>query len=82
MTDSMGADITCISVWGVERDGGLIRYDQPGGMAPMQHAEIMFVSQDLCGREYDQVGQMRHHCERLLIVRGEPTVDAVEAGAA
>lgn len=69
--------ITCISVWGREHDGGGIRFDSPGSMAPMQHAELTFVAEALAeDREHDPVGYMRRHCDRLLIVRGEPTEDA------
>lgn len=64
--------ITCISVLA---DGciphGQVRYDQPGSMAPMQHAVLMFVPAELGDHEYDQIGQMRRKADRLLIVSGE-----------
>ena len=67
-------DITCISVMH-DRDGIGVRYDEPGSMHPMQQAELIFVAEALGGYEYDQIGQMRRHAKRLLIVRGEPSVD-------
>jgi hypothetical protein len=64
-------DITVISVMAHGcTPHGQIRYDQPGSMAPMLHAELIFVSVDLGSYEYDQIGQMRRHADRLLIVSG------------
>lgn len=47
---------------------GCIRYDEPGSMHPLQRCQLMFVSSALVGAEYDQIGQMRRRCDRLMIV--------------
>jgi hypothetical protein len=73
--------ITCISasLSGYLRDG-MVRYDQPGSMNPMQHAEVTFMPQSLAERtDHDPVSYMRRHCDRLLIVRDEPEHPAVVA---
>lgn len=75
--------ITCISVLpGSYYDradnlveGLSVRYDEPGSMHPLQRADILFAPEALEGHEYDQIGQLRKHAQRVLIVRGEPTVD-------
>jgi len=75
--ERMCDDICCISVFPPSPGyAGCIRYDETGRMAPTQHATLMFVHERLGDYEYDQIGQMRRRAERVLIVRGEPTVDA------
>lgn len=63
--------ITCISVdgQGRTRDGN-VRYDSPGGMNPTQYAELLFAPAELGDYEYDQIGQLRRHADRVLIVDG------------
>lgn len=63
--------ITCISVGSGLRDGA-VRYDEPGRMHPLQKAELMFVPETLGDYEYDQIGQMRRHARRVLVVRADP----------
>jgi hypothetical protein len=67
--------IECISVdaGGGLRDG-YIRFDQPGSMHPMQYAQVLFAPAELAGHEYDQIGQMQAHAERVLVVSGEPLI--------
>lgn len=59
---------TIISVGDGLRDGN-VRYDQPGSMAPDQHAAIIFVRAGGVRRE--TLDYLRQHCERLLIVSDE-----------
>lgn len=64
-----------ITVISVQSDApsyhGQIRYDEPGSMAPLQRATLMFVAEALGDYEYDQIGQMRRRADRVLIVTGE-----------
>lgn len=62
--------ITVISVWGPRGDEhpGGIRYDEPGAMHPMQHADLMFVAARLGDYDHNQIGQMRQQADRVLIV--------------
>lgn len=72
----MCRDITCISVMASGcTPHGQVRYDQPGSMAPMQHADLMFVSERLRGYEYDPIGYLRRHADRVLIVRSDSADD-------
>lgn len=67
----MCRDITVISVGPGLRDGW-VRYDEPGSMHPMQRAELLFAAEALERLEFDQIGQLRRHARRVLIVKGEP----------
>lgn len=60
-------DITCISVL-VDSRGAHMRHDDPGSMAPMHMAELMFAPSSLRTYEYDPLGYLRRHTRRLLIV--------------
>lgn len=75
-------DIYCISVDSRGLRDGQVRYDQPGSMHPMQHAEITFapegMTEDTPGSTYSY---LRDHCDRLLIVRQEPEHAGVIAAA-
>ena len=63
--------ICCISV--VRMDDSLgVRYDSPGSMHPGQQAEILFAPAELTGYEYDQIGQLRRHARRVLVVSPLP----------
>lgn len=48
---------------------GSIRYDQPGQMYPGFRATVMFAPASLRDHPYDQIGQLRRRCRRLLVVR-------------
>lgn len=61
--------ITCISVMS-GGDGLSVRYDQPGTMHPLHRAEVIFAPESLERHEYDQIGQLRQHAKRVLVVRG------------
>lgn len=78
---AMCRDITCISVMdargGSLRDGD-VRYDEPGSMHPLQRVEVTFVPAALGRYEYDQIGQMRRHAVRVLIVREDDEEGAGE----
>jgi len=62
--------LVCISVdaRGRLRDG-YVRYDEPGSMHPMQHAELTFVPADIGD---STVTYMRRHADRVLLVRSAP----------
>jgi len=60
--------VTCVSVWPDGEDHNCVRYDEPGRMHPLQHAPLMFAPAELEGMEYDQIGQLREKCDRLVIV--------------
>lgn len=63
-------EITCISVDTRGLRDGYVRFDAPGSMYPDQHAELLFAPAALADYEYDQIGQMRRHADRVLIVDG------------
>ena len=69
-------DIRVISVDARGLRDGYVRYDEPGSMHPMQRAELMFVSAALGDYDYDQIGQMRRHADRVLIVQDNEAEDA------
>jgi hypothetical protein len=48
---------------------GTIRYDQPGQMYPGFFVTLMFAPSTLRDLPYDQIGQLRRRCRRLLVVR-------------
>jgi len=54
---------------------GDVRYDQPGSMAPDQHAELAFVPAECDGDECGTVGYMRRHAGRVLLVCGDQLPD-------
>jgi len=60
-----------ITVISVLADGcvphGMVRFDEPGSMAPGQRAVVMFYS-----AEHDPVGHLHGKCERLFLVEGDP----------
>lgn len=62
--------ITVISVWGPRGDEypGGIRFDMPGSMHPLQHADLMFVAARLGDYDHDQIGLMRRKAHRVLII--------------
>lgn len=66
-------DITVISILprGCTHHGQ-VRYDEPGRMAPLQHAMLALMSASQVGREHDPIGYMRRHADRVLIVADEP----------
>lgn len=47
---------------------GSIRYDSPGSMHPQLRATLMFAPSELADMPYDQIGQLRDKCDRLLVV--------------
>lgn len=72
---AMCEGITCVSVlpgsyWlgDALTEGLTVHHDTPGSMHPLQVADLMFCPAALGGYEYDQIGQMRRHARRLLIV--------------
>lgn len=73
--------ITCISVDSRGLRDGQVRYDEPGRMHPMQHAELLFAPESLGRYEYDQIGQLRRHAARVLVVRDDPAPIADLPGA-
>ncbi len=70
--ERMCSGITFVSICRYANDSWGIRYDQPGSMNPMQHAALSFVAE----AHRDEGGYLRSHCDRLVYVRGEPSVDA------
>lgn len=76
--------ITCISVDARRtlRDDNCVRYDEPGSMHPMHRAEILFAPETLARYEYDQIGQLRRHAVRVLVVRDTPLTYDLERGRA
>jgi len=54
---------------------GDVRYDQPGSMAPDQHAELAFVPAECDGDECGTVGYIRRHAGRVLLVCGDQLPD-------
>lgn len=65
--------LTCISVsYGdggePQRYHGNVRYDSPGEMSPLHYSDVMFVPASLQNSEYDQIGQLRKKCSRLVMV--------------
>lgn len=48
-----------------------VRYDQPGSMAPGQHATLAFVSASQEGDECRTIDYIRDHADRVLIVRDD-----------
>ena len=66
--------VCCISVAAAGLRDGCVRYDQPGSMAPSQHATLTFVSAAVLGG-CDTVGYLRQHADRVLLVTGEPSSD-------
>lgn len=62
--------IECISVLASgTTPHGMVRYDQPGSMAPMHHAVVMFAAADIDPSTKDY---LRRHTRRLLRVSGPP----------
>lgn len=70
-------DSTLISVVDGARDPGApasvnrggIRYDQPGNTYPGYMVTLMFAPAALRDHPYNQIGQMRRYCRRLIVVR-------------
>ncbi len=65
--------ITCISVSlsNYLRDGQ-VRYDEPGSMHPMQHAELTFAPAGMPDAEPGSgstLSYLRRHADRVLVVR-------------
>jgi len=72
--------ITCISVLSTAPSyHGQIRYDEPGQMAPGQRCAVLFAPAALGEYEYDQIGQLRRHADRVLVVTGEPELPSKPA---
>lgn len=69
-----GITVVSVDARGSMRDG-YVRYDEPGSMHPMQCAELLFAPAALREYEHDQIGQLRRHAERVLLVSGEPSRD-------
>jgi hypothetical protein len=78
-------DIITVSVMpehgGAPTYHGRIRYDEPGRMHPMHMADVLFAPATLAGYDYDQIGQLRRHARRVLVVSGDPLPDPREAAA-
>lgn len=49
-------------------DGLIVRYDSPGTMHPLHHAEILFVPATAAARR-ETIDYLRRHAGRVLIVR-------------
>jgi hypothetical protein len=63
--------ICCISVDSRGLRDGQVRYDEPGSMHPMQHAQVTFVPADIDAGRTDggsTVSYMRRHADRVLLV--------------
>ena len=60
--------ITCISVWPDGEPGACVRYDEPGRMHPLHDAPLIFAPGALESMEYDQIGQLREKCDRVIVV--------------
>lgn len=75
----MCRNITVISVLDWDRDAspragggsnpGTIRHDEPGNMAPNTMVTLMFAPASLRDHPYDQIGFLRRHARRVLVVR-------------
>lgn len=66
--------LTCISVSAPPSDHGQparwhgsIRFDTPGDMG-LHHATLIFAPAALGNLDYDQLGQLRKRCARLILV--------------
>ncbi len=76
---NMCRGICCISVDHTGLRDGQVRYDDPGSMHPQQHASLLFAPAHLGDMEYDQIGQLREHADRVLIVRDDPPLPDPDA---
>ena len=79
---NMCCGIRCISVDHSGLRDGQVRYDAPGSMHPQQHAEILFAPAELARHEDDQIGQLRRHADRVLVVRDDPPLPDPEPAIA
>lgn len=77
--------IRCVSVL-VDSDGDYqVRYDDPGSMHPLQHAELTFVPSAIDDGRTDggsAIEYMRRHADRVLLVSGERIAIEPEAETA
>lgn len=71
---------------GLAHVDGWVRYDQPGSMHPMQHAEISFVSEELARGDHDAepgsggtMDYLRSHAARVVAVRADPPAPVLPA---
>lgn len=51
---------------------GQVRYDDPGSMHPQHHAAVLFAPSGLERGDHDQLGYLRRHADRVLIVQDDP----------